>query len=207
MIEGFGALGLTLATIGGWTSDASAQTVDVDELMKAGPLGEKGLGDPNAPVTIIEYASMTCSHCAHFHVTTYPVLKERYIDTGKVYFIFREFPLDRAALAAFALARCVPDNSYFPLIDILFEQQRTWAAPEDKFTPLLSIWRQTGFTQEAFEACLTNQEVLDGVIKVGDRGRTEFKVNATPTFFVNGEKLIGRDIKAFETAIAKHQSE
>src|SRR5690606_17709602 len=102
-----------------------------DELMQPSALPEKTLGDPNAPVTIVEYASLTCSHCASFHQETFGPLKEKYIDTGKVYFVFREFPLDPLATAAFMIARCTPEGSYFPMIETLFENQRRWAFTND----------------------------------------------------------------------------
>lgn len=172
------------------TGTALAQPAD-DELLVAGPLGEITLGDPSAPVTVIEYASMTCSHCAHFHETTFTPFKEKYIDTGKVHFIFREFPLDPLATAAFMLARCLPEDRYLPLVDTLFRQQKTWAFTDDPSSALLNIVKQAGFTQESFNACLTNQQILDGVNWVKDRGANQFEVSATPTFFINGTKKSG----------------
>lgn len=160
--------------------------VNPAELLAAGPLGEKVLGKPDAPVTIIEYASMTCSHCATFHKDTYPRLKSEFIDTGKVRFIFREFPLDPVASAAFMLARCAPEDRYFALVDSLFATQRQWAFTNDPYNSLLAFARQAGFTQESFEACLKNQRLLDGVNAVLERGK-RFGVNSTPTFFVNGK--------------------
>jgi protein-disulfide isomerase len=162
-----------------------------NDLMVAGPLGERSLGNPSAPVTVIEYASMTCSHCAAFHETTYTPFKEKYIDSGKVHFIFREFPLDAVAASAFMLARCVPEERYFPVVDILFHQQRNWAFSENPRQALLNIVKQAGFTQESFETCLTNQEILDGVNWVKTRGSEEFDVTSTPTFFINGKKKSG----------------
>jgi protein-disulfide isomerase len=160
------------------------------ELMAPGPLGEQVLGNANAPVTIIEYASMTCPHCAHFHETTYPELKKRYIDTGKVKFIFREFPLDPLAAAGFMLARCAGDGKYFPMIETLFAKQNEWVV-QKPLEPLLTIARQAGFTKESFDACLANQKVLDGIEEVRSRGAQKFQVNSTPTFFVNGKRLSG----------------
>jgi protein-disulfide isomerase len=160
------------------------------ELMQAGPLGEKALGRADAPVTIIEYASMTCSHCAHFANTTYPAMKTKYVDTGKVRYIFREFPLDSLAAGAVMLARCAPNDGYFPLVELLFERQREWAFVEKPLDALFALVRQAGFTQESFRACLGNQQILDGVSAVRDRG-AEFGVESTPTFFINGEKHAG----------------
>lgn len=170
---------------------AFAESVDLEALLKPGPLGDKVLGDENAPVTIVEYASMTCGHCANFHKSTYPALKEQYIDTGKARFIFREFPLDPVAAAAFMLARCAPADKYFEIVDTMFETQRSWAFTDNPYQSLLDFSKQIGFTQESFEECLTNQGLLDAVNAVKDRGANEFGVNSTPTFFINGEKHSG----------------
>src|SRR5690606_11586810 len=125
---------------------ASAQDVDVAELYKAGPLGDKVLGSENAPVTIVEYASVTCGACAAFHTQTYPTLKSKYIDTGKVRLIMREFPTAPApvAIGGFMLARCANDK-YFPLLEAIFEQQRNWS--QDPYNRFLRIARLARFTQ------------------------------------------------------------
>ncbi|MBO9420749.1 MULTISPECIES: thioredoxin domain-containing protein [Stappiaceae] len=183
---------LTTAALGlASAAPAWAQSVDEDELLKPGPLGDKILGDEAAPVTIIEYASMTCGHCANFHKRTWPDLKKDYIETGKVRFIFREFPLDPVASAAFMLARCAPQEKYFDIVDIMFEEQRAWAFTDNPYQSLLDFSKQIGFTQESFEECLTNQGLLDAVNAVRERGANEFGVNSTPTFFINGEKHSG----------------
>jgi protein-disulfide isomerase len=160
------------------------------ELMAPGPLGEQILGNPQAPITIIEYASMTCPHCAHFHETVYPELKKQYIDTGKVRFIFREFPLDALAAAGFMLARCAGPDKYFPMIETLFAQQKEWVV-QKPLEPLLAIARQAGFTKESFDACLANQQVLEGIEQVRTKAVQKFQVNSTPTFFLNGKMLRG----------------
>ncbi|MEP3048607.1 MAG: thioredoxin domain-containing protein [Roseibium sp.] len=170
---------------------AFAQSVGEEDLLKPGPLGDKIIGDENAPVTIVEYASMTCGHCANFHTGTWPALKKDYIETGKVRFIFREFPLDPVAAAAFMLARCAPQDKYFEIIDVMFEQQRSWAFTDNPYQSLLDFSKQIGFTQESFEECLTNQGLLDAVNAVRERGSNEFGVTSTPTFFINGEKHPG----------------
>jgi protein-disulfide isomerase len=151
------------------------------------------LGSDKAPVTVIEYASMTCPHCAHFNEVTFPEIKKRYIDTGKIRYIFREFPLDSLAAAAFMLARCAADtdsSKYFALVDTLFRQQRTWAV-EKPLAPLLAIAKQAGFTQQTFDACLANQTVLDGIESMRQRAVSAFKVQSTPTFFINGTAYPG----------------
>lgn len=170
---------------------AKAQTVDTVELMETGPLEEQVLGEKTAPVTIVEYASMTCGHCQAFHEQTFPALKEEYIDTGKVRFILREFPLDPLATAAFMIARCAPEGQYFPIVDLLFDRQRDWAFVEKPSDALFNLVKQAGFTRETFQSCLTNQELLDGVNWVKNRGTQEFGVDSTPTFFINGVKQRG----------------
>jgi protein-disulfide isomerase len=167
---------------------AFAETVPTEELMRPGTLPDMTMGNEKAPVTIIEYASMTCPHCAHFQEVTFPELKKRYIDTGKVHYIFREFPLDSLAAAAFMLARCAgkdDKDKYFALIDTLFRQQRQWAV-EKPIPPLLAIAKQAGFTEQSFNACLANQQMLDGIENTRQRAIKQFKVQSTPTFFING---------------------
>lgn len=170
---------------------AFAQSVDMDDLLVPGPLGDKILGEENAPVTVVEYASMTCGHCANFHKNTWKPLKEQYVDTGKVRFIFREFPLDPVSAAAFMLARCAPAEKYFEVVDTMFENQRAWAFTDNPYNSLLDFSKQIGFTQESFEECLTNQGLLDAVNAVRDRAANEFGVSSTPTFFINGARHPG----------------
>ncbi|MBN9233255.1 MULTISPECIES: DsbA family protein [Phyllobacteriaceae] len=168
----------------------SSGSVNMAELLKPGVLPEKQLGKDDAKVTIIEYASMTCPHCAHFHETTLPELKTKYIDTGKVRLIFREFPFDPRAEAGFMLARCAGDN-YFPMVDVLFKQQQNWAAAENVKDAMFQLSKLAGFTQESFNSCLTDQKLLDQVRSVQKRGQDEFKVDSTPTFFINGQTYKG----------------
>jgi protein-disulfide isomerase len=168
---------------------AVAQTPSPADLQQPGPLGDMVLGADNAPVTIIEYASMTCSHCADFHNKTYPKLKERYIDTGKVRFIMREFPLDPLAAGAFMLARCAgkdDKNKYFAMVETLFHQQRDWLV-QRPLDPLKAIAKQAGFSEQTFEQCLANQQVLNGIEQVRQRAAEKLGVNSTPTFFINGK--------------------
>jgi len=184
-----------------------AQSAMQAELMKPGPLGDMSLGDEKAPVTIIEYASMTCPHCANFHETTYPELKKKYIDTGKVRFIFREFPLDQLAAAAFMLARCGGKERYFPMVETLFQQQRTWAV-QRPLQPLMAIGKQAGLSESGFNECLKNQQVLDGIEDVRKRAAEKLNVQSTPTFFVNGKQLRGAATLAeFEKEMAPYLKE
>ncbi|UMY20103.1 DsbA family protein [Methylobacterium organophilum] len=176
------------------TLSALAQSVDEAALAQPGPLGDVWLGNKDAKVTIIEYASMTCSHCAHFHATTWPVLRERYIDTGKVRFTLREFPLDPLATAAFMLARCDGDAKYYPITDLLFDQQPNWAfvrKPQSPVDAMEQLLRQAGFSKEKFEACLKDQKIYGAINAVKARGLDTLKVESTPTFFINGTKYSG----------------
>jgi protein-disulfide isomerase len=177
---------LVIGGLGPLGGAASAQTISSLELMAKGALDDIAMGSPNAPVTIIEYASMTCPHCAAFEAQVFPKLKEKYIDTGKVRFILREFPLDGLAAAAFMLARCAGPDKYYPLVETLFAQQAKWAV-RNPIEPLMAIAKQAGFTQQTFEACINDKEQLKKVQEVRDRAAQKFKVKATPTFFINGE--------------------
>ena len=172
------------------SAPASQGTVDMAKLVEPGVLPEMMLGKADAPVTIVEYASMTCPHCATFHATTLPEIKTKYIDTGKARMIFREFPFDPRAEAGFMLARCSEDK-YFAMVDVLFKQQSNWARAEDAQAALLQISKLAGFSQESFTACLTNQKLLEDIRAVRTRGADEFKVDSTPTFFINGDKYAG----------------
>jgi protein-disulfide isomerase len=146
---------------------------------------------PTAPVTIIEYASMTCPHCAHFAVETFPKFKEKYIDTGKVRYVMREYPLDGLAAAAFMLARCAGPDKYYPMIETLFAEQRKWAGVKEPLPPLLAIAKQAGFTEQSFQACIHDKELLEKIQQVRNRAQEKFKVEATPTFYINGERFSG----------------
>lgn len=179
-------------------------TVSVEELMKPGNLPELVLGKADAPVTIVEYASMTCGHCANFHNKVYPTLKEKYVDTGKVRFIFREFPLDNLAAAAAMLARCAGGDKTYAMTAALFAKQEEWAFVRTNPVPeLFKMARQAGFTQESFDKCLTDQKLLDDITAVREKASTTFGVNSTPTFFINGKRLTDRSdqIESFDKAI------
>jgi protein-disulfide isomerase len=177
---------LVLGALGPLGGSALAQTISGLELMAKGALDDISMGSETAPVTIIEYASMTCPHCAAFEVQVFPKLKEKYIDTGKVRFILREFPLDGLAAAVFMLARCAGPDKYYPMVETLFAQQAKWNV-RNPIEPLLAIAKQAGFTQQSFEACINNKDQLNKVQQVRDRASQKFKVKATPTFFINGE--------------------
>jgi protein-disulfide isomerase len=170
---------------------ALAQNASPQELAVAGPLGDVVQGPPDAKVTIVEYASLTCSHCGAFHRDTYPALKSRYIDTGKVRFILREFPLDPLATAGFMLARCDGEQKFYPIVDLLFQQQRAWTSTDRPLDALRQMMRQAGFSQEKFDSCLKDQKLYDAVNAVKNRGMETLKIDSTPTFFINGQRYPG----------------
>jgi len=176
--------------------------VAVDELMAPNALPDVVEGAADAPVTIVEYASMTCSHCAAFHRDVYPELKKKYIDTGKAKFTLREFPLDPLATAAFMLARELGDKRD-ATVDLLFSQQKNWAFSDKPLDGLANVLKQAGIGQEKFEAVLKDQTLYENVNKVRNRAAEKFGVNSTPTFFVNGDKYTGEmSIADFDQIIA-----
>lgn len=169
---------------------ALAQNVNLAELMKPGPLGDLWQGPESAKVSIVEYASLTCTHCAHFHNTTYKELKKRYIDAGQVRFVLREFPLNQIDTAAYMLARADP-TKYYGITDLLFETQETWAFVPKPLDSLKQLLRQAGISEERFGQILRDQKLLDNVNAVRQRASDVFKVDATPTIFVNGVRQQG----------------
>ena len=195
--------GIGLSAVRAAAESKGPTEVPVEDLMKPGPRGEITLGPPDAKVTVVEYASMTCSHCAHFTVDVWPEFKKKYIDSGKVHYIFREFPLDNLAAAASMLARCTGSDKTMPFIEVLFEHQKDWAFGEGNPVPkLFEFAKQAGFTQESFDKCLTDQKLLDDITSGRTRAAEVFGVNATPTFFINGKKLDGAPtIEAFDKMI------
>ena len=172
-------------------TEAMAQ--NAADVAKPVSLPDMALGPANASVTITEFASMTCPHCANFTETVFPKIKSEYIDSGKIRFIFREFPLDIKAAAGSMLARCIAkDDSgkYFAVIDMLFKQQNDWVLKNTTET-LTRIGKQAGLTQQAVEDCLKDQALLDKIAADQKFAAEVLKVNSTPTFFINGEMIKG----------------
>ncbi|KAB2919558.1 MAG: DsbA family protein [Hyphomicrobiaceae bacterium] len=184
------AMGLVAPALAQRRAKSGPTEVSVEELMKPGPLPDLVLGKADAPITVVEYASMTCGHCANFHNKVFPALKEKYVETGKVRFIVREFPLDNLAAAASMMARCAGDGKALPMIGVLFQKQEEWAFVRGDPRPeLFKFAKQAGFTQESFEKCLTDQALLDKIVAIRATAAEKFGVNGTPTFFVNGKRL------------------
>lgn len=161
-------------------------------------LADRVLGDPNAPVTILDYSSMTCPHCASFHTTTLPKLKEAYIDTGKVKLVFRDFPFDQAALRASMLARCAPADRYFALLDVMFKAQGQWATAKDPVQALSQYAKLSGMSQASIDACLANEELANGILQSRMDGERDHKVASTPTFVLNDGAEVIRGAESFE---------
>jgi protein-disulfide isomerase len=152
---------------------------------------DKMLGSADAPVTIIEYASLTCPHCASFHSETLPKLKSDWIDTGKAKLVYRDFPLDGAALAAAVLAHCAPADRYFPLIGMMFERQSEWAVEGEWRERLTQLAGIAGMDKGSVDACLADEERKNAVVKRAEEGQAKYAVQSTPTFIINGRKLSG----------------
>jgi protein-disulfide isomerase len=172
---------------------AEAMAQGASDVAKPQSLPDMALGPANASVTITEYASMTCPHCAAFNETVFPKIKSEYIDTGKVRYVFREFPLDIKAAAGSMLARCIAkDDSgkYFAVVDMLFRQQNDWVTKNTTET-LARIGKQAGLSQQAVENCLKDQALLDKIAADQKFANEVLKVNSTPTFFINGEMIRG----------------
>jgi protein-disulfide isomerase len=159
---------------------------------------EQVLGNPDAPVTIIEYASLTCPHCAQFHNEVLPELKERYIAPGKVRLIYRDFPLDETALAAAALAHCAGPERYFSMLDVLFETQSNWVRADDPIAALKRLGKLGGLNEQEMAACLADEQLSEGILRERLAGQNEYDIGSTPTFIIDGKAYAGsRDVEEF----------
>jgi protein-disulfide isomerase len=178
---------------GARVADKDKVDPDVAVLMEPGPLPDIVIGSPDAPNVIVEYASMTCPHCAAFNDAVFPKIKAAYIDTGKIRYVFREFPLDIKAAAGSMLSRCIAkDDStrYFAVTDLLFRQQNDWVV-KNTTESLSRIGKQAGLSQQQVESCLKDQSLLDKIVADQKYASEVLKVDSTPTFFINGEKIKG----------------
>jgi len=179
-----------LATLAGiaallFTLSARAAPPSAEDALK-----DRVLGDPNAPVEIIEYSSLTCPHCRNFHLNVLPAIKKKYVDTGKVKMVYRDFPFDRTALMAAVLARCAPPDRYFSFLDVLFQNQERWSKNPNPGAALARIGKLGGLGVEDFQACMNNQALINGLIQVRLDADKRYEVKATPTFIINGDKRI-----------------
>jgi len=198
------AMATSLVATHSWSQDAPVPSRD--ELLKIGD-GDIPLGDPSAPVVMFGYESFTCPHCAAFHSSVMPSLKTDYIDTGKLRYVMRDFPLDGLALRASMLARCIAadkgNKRYNPFVELLFSAQQQWARSSDPIAALSGLGKQAGLSQERIDACLQDRPLAESVVKHRRDGTAVFEVRSTPTFvFGNGQTLVGaRPVEEFATVI------
>jgi protein-disulfide isomerase len=153
------------------------------------------LGNPGAPITIVEYASLTCPHCAHFANDVLPEIKKEWIDTGKAKLVLRDFPLDEPALRAAMIARCAPADRYYAFADTFFAAQEKWVRSPDYREALARLAKLGGMSKEEFDTCLNNTELENKIVEGRLKATQELDVNSTPTFFINGSKFAGAPTK------------
>lgn len=175
-------------------AEEAAEAAEAASLQQAaggeGTWGDIVYGDPNAPVEIIEYASLTCSHCANFATQIFPKIKEKYIDTGKVKFIYRNYVMNRYDMAASVVARCKGPDVAKRLQGVFFARQSDWLRAEDQVGALAGLARRAGgMSRTEFDRCMANKEMQEHLVKMGQNGAVRYKVNATPTIIVNGDKV------------------
>ncbi|HEY6719865.1 MAG TPA: DsbA family protein [Reyranella sp.] len=181
---------------------AVASTADKSALLAIQP-GDHVLGDPKAPITVIEYASFTCPHCAHFHTQILPEIKKKWIDTGKVKLIYRDFPLDQVAAKAAQIAECAGNDRYFGVIDLIFRGQPTWATASDPIAELAKPLRIAGMGEKEIKECLANEAKANEVVADAKGGET-LGVNSTPSLFINGQLYPGaRSVEELDGVFGK----
>jgi protein-disulfide isomerase len=169
---------------------ASPQLADSRAILDLGK-DDRILGRPDAPITIVEYASLTCPHCAHFTNAVLPELKKKWIDTGKAKLVLRDYPLDEPALRAAMIARCAPSDRFYAFIDTFFASQEKWVMSRDYLEALARIAKLGGMSREDFDACLKNTDLENKIVEGRLVATKELDVNSTPTFFINGAKFTG----------------
>ena len=196
------AAALALALTPASAAPTPAGTVDMAKVLQPGPLAELSLGDPNG-VTVIEYGSLTCSHCATFATTVFPDFQKTYVDAGKVHFIFREFSRNPLDLAAFVLARCEGDDKALATIDLLFAEQDKWAFVNNPLEALIAALRPTGISHDQAMTCLKDQSKADALTKILNAAIQDVKVQGTPTFVIDGKVYDGELSPADLDAILK----
>ena len=164
----------------------SANIVDTIEALE-----EKSLGKPDAPIKMIEFASLTCGHCARFHNEVMPAIKEKYINSGKIFFIYKDFPLDKFALKASIISRCSGNRNYFSFLDVFYKKQSSWTRSQDPFKSLLKIAKIGGLKDEEIKVCVGNKSIEDGLLKDRLQSSKKYDITATPTIYLNGKKYTG----------------
>lgn len=152
-------------------------------------LSERVIGNSEAPITIIEYASLTCPHCANFHAKTLPRIKKEWIETGKAKMIFRDYPLDKYAASGAMIARCAPKDKYFIFLNAFYAQQKNWSSAPDPIKVLTQLAGLGGMSKEDVDTCLANEALQDGILQMRLEGQMEYDINSTPSFVINGKKI------------------
>lgn len=186
-----GILGLAGGLVGtAMVPSIARAAVEVDVAAAETP---RVLGDPDAPLTMIEYSSLTCPHCASFHAKAYKPIVENYVDTGRMKFEMRDFPLDQYALRASAMARAIDGKPYFALIDMLFKQQSSWTRAENPIDALKKIGRLAGISAETADAYMTDDALLDSILNGRIAAQKTYDVNSTPTFVIGDEVIRGAE--------------
>ncbi len=197
------ALAVALAPAAARAESTPMTPAQIAALNEPQALPDIAEGKADAPATIVEYASMTCSHCAAFHQDVWPALKAKYIDTGKARLILREFPLDPLAVGAFMLARCAGPDKRDAVVDRLFDRQADWAFAANPLFKLKEQLLASGMSEADFDACLKNQTLFDQVKAMRDAASSKLGVSSTPTFFVGGQKMTGdHSLDAFDKILA-----
>lgn len=202
-----GALFLLTIQGGQEPTQASAkakETAALDTSLDTGAiLAPRTMGDPDAPVKIEEFASLSCSHCAHFYEDTFPLLKTQYIDTGKVYFVYSDFPLNGSALDAAVIARCLPESAYFKFIKFLFETQDDWAYEQNYRQILMQNAKLLGGKTDRLESCLNSNELKLGLAEIQQEASKKYSIRSTPSFVINDEQVMSgaKPLSAFKEAI------
>jgi len=154
-------------------------------------LAEKRLGSADAPNLVIQYSSLGCSHCADFHSQTLPALKSQYVDKGIATFVYRDFPLDSTSVKGAMVARCSGDSRYFAVIDAIYQTQSTWARASDPWSSMQTVLRNAGLAQSLIDACVATAGLEQGVTAIRQQGSDAYGISGTPTFIVNGTKVVG----------------
>lgn len=169
-----------------YAEPVSANIVDTIEALE-----EKSLGKPDAPIKMIEFASLTCGHCARFHNEVMPTIKEKYINNGKIFFTYKDFPLDKFALKASIISRCSGNKNYFSFLDVFYKKQSSWTRSQDPFKSLLKIAKIGGLKDEEIKVCVGNKSIEDGLLKDRLQSSKKYDITATPTIYLNGKKYTG----------------
>ena len=164
---------------------AKAQEFDIEAIT-----APRRIGAPDAPIKVVEFFSMTCSHCGSFHRNTYPQIKSDLIDTGQVEFEMHPFPLDGLALRAHVMCRLLPNKGYFAMTELLLKEQKTWVRAEDPLKALMNYARQAGISEEKFNAVMRSRPVLEAVVAMRQQAMDDWKISSTPSFVVNNDKMI-----------------